>query len=365
MKTLFDSVRLGRITLPNRIVMNPMTRGRANTDGVVSELTAEYYVQRATAGLIVTEGIGPSPNGKGYPRTPGLWTDAQVDGWKATTRAVHAAGGRIFAQIMHTGRVSHPLNMTPGSRIVAPSAVVLEEKTHTDQQGMVPYPVPEALDASGVAQAKSEYVTGAKNALEAGFDGVELHGANGYLIEQFLSPLTNQRNDRWGGSVENRIRFAVDVATAVAAAVGADRVGFRISPYGRNGGMTEYPEIDQTYMALAKALAPLGLAYLHVADHFGVSNGGPGSHPKLDALKSNLREVWGSMVLLLGGSLDRESGLQAVQNGKADLVGYAKAFLANPDLVRRFREGLALAPADASTFFTPGPKGYTDYPIAN
>lgn len=355
-KTLFDPVRAGALSLKNRIVMNPMTRSRADVDGLVGELTAQYYTQRASAGLLITEGIAPSANGRGYARIPGLWTDAQRDAWKPVTAAVHGAGGLIVAQLMHTGRVSHPANMPAGAKVVAPSAVGLEGTMWTDTQQMQPYPVPEALDEAGVAQAKDELVIAAKNAIAAGFDGVELHGANGYLIEQFISPHTNRRTDRWGGSVENRLRFPIEVTRAVAAAIGADRVGMRISPHGLGSGMVAYPEIDETYVSLARALAPLGLAYLHVADQAG-------PNAKLDALKRGLREVWPG-VLLVGGSFTRDSAERAVKDGVADLTGHGKAFLANPDLVRRFRENLPLNAPDPSTFFSPGPKGYVDYPTA-
>ncbi|MGC4094554.1 MAG: alkene reductase [Polyangiaceae bacterium] len=364
MTSLFDSLPLGRITLSNRIVMNPMTRSRADAEGRVSDLAPSYYGQRATGGLLVTEGVAPSPNGKGYARIPGLWSAEQVEGWARVTRAVHDAKGHIFAQLMHTGRVSHAANMAEGAKIVAPSALALEGQMWTDQQGQQPYPVPQALDAPGIEQAKSEFVKAAKNAIAAGFDGIELHGANGYLLEQFLSPVTNQRTDNYGGSVENRTRFVIEVATDVAAAIGADRVALRISPYGKNGGMSEYPEVDETYLSVAKALARLGVVYLHVADHFGTSNGGPGAHPKLEALKAKLREVWAPRAFLVGGSFDKDLAARALTEGKVDLVGFGRAFLANPNLVRRFRDGLALNAADPSTFFTPGAKGYTDYPVA-
>ncbi|HYQ45191.1 MAG TPA: alkene reductase [Polyangiaceae bacterium] len=364
MTTLFDTFPLGRITLSNRLVMNPMTRSRADVDGKVSQLTATYYGERASAGLLVTEGIAPSPNGKGYARIPGLWSAEQVEAWAPVTKAVHDAQGHIFAQLMHTGRVSHIANMTAGAKVVAPSALTLEGQMWTDGQGQQPHSAPEALDAAGIEQAKSEFVNAAKNAIAAGFDGIELHGANGYLIEQFLSPVTNQRSDRYGGSLENRVRFLVEVATEVAAAIGGDRLALRISPYGKNGGMSEYPEIDETYLALAKALAPLGLAYLHVADHFGLSFGGPGAHPKLEALKVQLREAWRPRAFLVGGSFDKDSAIRALAEGKVDLVGFGRAFLANPDLVRRFRDDLSLNAPDPSTFFTPGAKGYTDYPLA-
>jgi N-ethylmaleimide reductase len=223
---------------------------------------------------------------------------------------------------------------------------------------MQDYPVPEELDEAGIEAAKGEFVAAAKNAIAAGFDGVELHGANGYLIEQFISPITNRRTDRWGGSVENRLRFPIEVVRAVAAAIGADKVGLRVSPHGANGGMSPYPEIDETYLALVKAIAPLGLAYIHVADHSGLKD------EKLGALKREMRAAW-PQALLLGGSFDQSSADRAVKEGHADLTGFGRAFLANPDLVSRFRNGLPLNPPDPSTFFTPGPKGYLDYPASS
>jgi N-ethylmaleimide reductase len=354
---LFSPVRVGAHTLRNRLVMNPMTRSRADAAGVPNELMATYYGQRSGAGLIVTEGVAPSPNGKGYARIPGLWSAAQVEAWKPVTKAVHAGGGVIFAQLMHTGRVSHPANMIEGARVVAPSAVQLEGKMYTDAAGMQDYAVPEVLDDAGVEAAKAEHVLAAENAIAAGFDGVELHGANGYLLEQFLSPHTNRRTDRWGGSIENRLRFVVETVRAVADAIGAGKVGLRISPHGLNSGMVAYPEIDEEYLALAKALAPLGMAYLHVADH------GYGKNAALASLEGALRKAWPG-VLLIGGSWQQESAEAALAEGRCDLVGFGKAFLANPDLPTRFAKGLPLNPPDPSTFFTPGPKGYTDYPAA-
>jgi len=257
-KSLFDSYKLGGLTLKNRMVMNPMTRCRADEKAVPTAIMVQYYQERATAGLIVTEGIGPSANGKGYARIPGLWNQAQVEAWKPITAAVHGKGGHIFAQLMHCGRVSHPANMIEGGKIVAPSAVPLTgAQMYTDSAGMQDYPVPEVLDAKGIEAAKAEFVTAAKNAVAAGFDGIELHSANGYLLEQFLSPHTNTRTDNYGGSIENRIRFVVEVAQATAAAIGADKVGIRLSPYGVASGMSAYPEVEAEYLALLKALAAL------------------------------------------------------------------------------------------------------------
>ena len=353
--SLFDPVAMGPFTLKNRIVMNPMTRCRADVDGVPTAIMATYYGQRASAGLIVTEGTAPSPNGRGYARTPGLWNDAQVAGWKPVTAAVKAKGGTIFAQLMHTGRVSHPGNMPEGARVIAPSALQLEGQMYTDATGMQDHPTPEAMTEADIAEAIAEFVIAAKNAVAAGFDGVELHSANGYLLEQFLSPVTNKRTDGWGGSVANRIRFVVAVATAVVAAIGADKVGIRISPYGMAGGMAPYPELDDTYMALIAVLDALGLVYVHVANHAAMGN-----PPIPAAFRAALRKAW-ARTLIIGGSFDLASAKQAVAAQEADLVGFGRAFIGNPDLVARLHKSLALATPNGDTFYTPGAAGYTGY----
>ena len=357
--TLFDSIAMGPHRLKNRLVMNPMTRSRADADAVPTPIMANYYDQRATAGLIVTEGIAPSPNGRGYARTPVLWNAAQVAAWQPVTAAVHAKGGVIFAQIMHTGRVGHPDNMPKGARVVAPSALALAGQMYTDGAGMQDYPVPEAMTEADIAQAKAEIVMAAQNAMAAGFDGVELHGANGYLMEQFLSPDTNQRNDGWGGTVAKRIRFVVEVAQAVVAAIGGDRVGIRLSPYGTASGMAAYPEVDETYLALTAELAKAGLVYLHLVDHAAMGN------PPIPAeFRAALRKAW-PRTFIVGGSFDAVSGAQAVADGATDLVGMGRAFIANPDLVARLQSGAELSAPDFSTFYTPGVAGYTDYPVAS
>lgn len=355
---LFESVSMGPHKLRNRLVMNPMTRCRADAEAVPTPIMATYYAQRATAGLIVTEGVAPSPNGRGYARTPGLWNAEQVAAWQPVTAAVHAKGGVIFAQIMHTGRVSHPGNMPEGARVVAPSALALAGQMYTDGAGMQDYPVPEAMTEADIAQAKAEIVLAAQNAIAAGFDGVELHGANGYLLEQFLSPDTNQRSDGWGGSVANRIRFVVEVAQAVVAAVGGDRVGIRLSPYGTASGMAAYAEVDETYLTLTAELAKAGLIYVHLVDHAGMGN------PPIPAeFRAALRKAW-PRTFITGGSFDAALGAQAVADGATDLVGIGRAFIANPDLVARLQAGAELAAPDFSTFYTPGEAGYTDYPTA-
>jgi len=356
MPTLFEPYGLGPITLSNRLVMNPMTRSRSNGAGLAGAMMADYYGQRASAGLIITEGTAPTPSGKGYARIPGLWSEKQTESWKPVTAAVHAKGGRIFAQLMHTGRVSHTDNMPHGATIVAPSALAAPGKMFTDSKGLQDHPLPHAMNEDEILHTITSFAKSAANAVAAGFDGVELHGANGYLIEEFLSPVTNQRKDAWGGSVEKRLRFALETAKAVTAAIGGEKVGMRISPYGLNGGMQAYPEIDETYLALAKGLGELNLVYLHLADHEAL-----GAPAVPASLRDSLRKAW-SRTLLIGGSLDLASAEKLIQGGKADLAGFGRAFLANPDLVRRWTEGKPLNKIDPDTFYTPGIKGYTDYP---
>jgi N-ethylmaleimide reductase len=281
-----------------------------------------------------------------------------VAGWKLVTEAVHARGGRIFVQLMHTGRVGHPLNLPAGAELLAPSAVAAPGEMYTDAKGMQPHPVPRAMTDAEVRAAIQEHVAAARNAVAAGFDGVELHGANGYLLEQFISPNTNQRTDEWGGSVEKRIRFVIEVARAVAAAIGGERVGLRLSPHGVNAGMTAYPETDETHRALAKALAATGIQYLHLVDHSAM-----GAPEVPAALKAELRKAWPRTFVLAGG-FDRAGAEAALRDGRADLVALGRPFLANPDLVARLERSLPLNAPDFGTFYTPGPKGYTDYPSA-
>jgi len=346
---------LGKITLENRAVMAPMTRSRAEGNAP-NALMAEYYRQRAGAGLIITEGTSPSPNGLGYARIPGIYSEAQIIGWKRVTEAVHAAGGHIFVQLMHTGRVGHPLNLPAGAELVAPSAVAVPGEIFTDRQGMQPHPVPRAMAAADLSSAQAEYVRAARNAITAGFDGVELHAANGYLLEQFLSPHTNQRTDAYGGSIENRIRFVLEVAAAVSAAIGGDKVGIRLSPYGANAGMTPYDETDATHLSLVRALVETGIQYIHVVDHSAL-----GAPPVPEALKLMLRQAWPRTFIASGG-FDRAAAETALQEGKADLIAFGRPFLSNPDLLERMEKDLPLTAPDFSTFYTPGPKGYTDYP---
>lgn len=357
--SLFGAARLGPYSLRNRAVMAPMTRSRAVEENTPNALMAEYYSQRAGAGLIVTEATSSCPDGTGYARIPGLWNDRQVAGWRQVTDAVHARGGRIFAQIVHTGRVGHPANLPPGGRLLAPSAVACEGTIWTDAEGDVPYPVPQAMTGAEVQAAIDGYVAAARNAIAAGFDGVELHGANGYLLEQFLSPETNHRDDAWGGTPERRQAFVVETARAVAAAIGGERVGIRLSPFGVNAGMHLYPDIDEAYRTLLPRLAETGIEYVHVVDHSAM-----GAPEVPAALKAALRAAWPRTFVLAGG-FDRAEAEASLQAGAADLVAFGRAFLANPDLVERMRDGLPLNPPDFATFYTPGAKGYTDYPAAS
>lgn len=352
--TLFTPTTLGKLQLKNRIVMSPMTRSRA-IGNIPNELMAAYYSLRAGAGLIITEGTSPSPNGLGYARIPGMYSDAQVQGWKLVTDAVHAKGGRIFIQLMHTGRVSHPANMATDAKILAPSAVALSGEMWTDTNGMQPYPVPSAMTEDEIANTIAEYANASKRALEAGFDGVEIHAANGYMIDQFLNTATNQRTDQWGGSVENRIRFAVEVAKATVAAIGAERVGMRISPYGAFNGTATDSKTDALYLRLVEELNNLGLVYIHVVDHS--SMGAPEVSPEL---KAKLRANFKSKYILSGG-YDAARANADLDAQKGDLVAFGRPFISNPDLVDKLQRGAALTPPDPATFYTPGEKGYIDY----
>jgi N-ethylmaleimide reductase len=359
MSNLFSSVVLGKLVLANRVVMAPMTRSRA-LGNVPNALMARYYGERAQAGLIITEGTSPSPNGLGYPRMPGAFSEAQRDGWKLVADAVHAAGGKIFVQLMHAGRVGHPENLPAGAELVAPSAIAAPGEMYTDTKGPLPHPVPRALRTDELAGVVAEFAAAAKNVVAAGIDGVELHGANGYLLEQFLHPSTNQRTDAWGGSPENRRRLVVEVARAVAQAIGGERVGIRLSPYGVNGGMlSNYDGIDDHYVALVRELVDTGIAYVHVVDHSAM---GAPAVPR--SLQKSMRAAWPRSFLLAGG-FDKATAQAALDEGAADLIAFGRPALANPDLVARLQKELPLNEVDFTTLYTPGEKGYVDYPAAS
>ena len=353
--TLFSSYKLGTCELQNRLVMSPMTRNRA-PGNVPNELMAEYYGQRGSAGLIITEGTSPSPNGLGYPRIPGIFSPGQVAGWLQITKAVHAKGAKIFVQLMHTGRIGHALNLPAGARVLAPSAVAAAGEMYTDAEGMKPQPVPQAMTDADLRAALQEFVQAAKNAVAAGFDGIELHAANGYLLEQFLRPNSNVRTDRYGGNIENRARFVVEVAAATAEAIGKEKVGIRLSPFGVFNDMPMYDAMEGDYTYVTEQLNKVGLAYVHIVDH---SSQGAPAVP--DSIKQTMRRVF-KRTLILSGGYDRAHAESDLTAGKGDLIAVGRGFLANPDLPKRWQTNAPLNAPDYTTLYTPGPKGYTDYP---
>lgn len=348
---LFSKFKLGALELPSRVVMAPMTRSRA-VGGVPNELMRTYYSERAGAALIVTEGVAPSPNGLGYARIPGLFSDEQVHAWRRVTDSVHEAGGRIFAQLMHVGRIAHPLNLPPDARIVSPSGVRAEGMMWTDQQGQQPFPEPEAMSADDLRATIFEYANAAKNAVNSGFDGVELHAANGYLLEQFLHPHTNRRADAYGGSVATRTRFVVEVVEACVRAIGQERVGIRLSPHSTFNDLPPHAEVEEQYARLAEQLK--GLVYLHIIQ---------ANHADFAGTFAALGKAYGGPLILNGG-FDKAGAEQALNEGRADLIAFGRPFIANPDLVTRLQKGVPLATPNPATFYTPGPDGYVDYPAA-
>lgn len=353
---LFEPLATPSIQLANRAVMAPMTRNRATEANTPNALMADYYAQRATAGLIITEGTSPSPNGLGYARIPGLFDDAQARGWKTVTDAVHAKGGKIFVQLMHTGRVTHVANLPAGAEVIGPTAEACPGQMVTDSLGLQPHSTPRPMTDTDIAHAVEEYATSARLAIEAGFDGVELHAANGYLIEQFLNANVNRRTDAYGGSTEGRNRFALEVTRATVAAIGAHRVGVRLSPYGALAGTGAYPDVEAQYLALTQEFSRLGLLYVHLLDHSAL-----GAPPVPAEFKARLRAAFHGLFILAGG-FDRSAAEAALQTGQADLIAFARPFIANPDLVERMRLEASLNAVDMPTVYTPGPKGYTDYP---
>ncbi|MFP2906510.1 alkene reductase [Pyxidicoccus sp. 3LFB2] len=354
--TLLSPFRLGRLELKNRMVMAPMTRSRALVDGnVPNPLAGPYYAQRASAGLLITEATQVSPQGVGYIRTPGLHSPAQVAGWRKVTEAVHAAGGVLFAQLWHVGRVSHP-DFHDGRLPVAPSAIGYEGEVFTFQ-GKKRVVTPRALETGELPGVVEQFRRAAENAREAGFDGVELHGSNGYLLDQFLRDGSNQRTDAYGGSIENRARFPLEVARAAVGVWGAERVGYRLAPQSfPYAGVTDSTPAE-TFTYMARELSRLGLGYLHVTEAVS-GQGVPSPEQRISPL---LRKAFQGAFIVNGG-YDARTGEAAIALGEADLVAYGVPFLANPDLPERFRHETPLNPVDASTFFTGEEKGYTDYP---
>ena len=353
--SLFAPYVLGDLRLANRMVMAPMTRCRAIDGNVPGPLSVTYYVQRAAAGLIITEGSQVSPQGVGFFRTPGIYSEAQVAGWKKVTSAVHQAGGKMFLQLWHVGRMSHP-DFLSGGLPVAPSALPVKEVIHTPY-GKKIIPVPRALGLTEIPKIVQDFHDGAASAKEAGFDGVEIHGANGYLLDQFLRDGSNHRTDRYGGSLDNRARLPIEITEAVVAVWGGKKVGFRISPHFNLHAMSDtHPR--ETFGHLADRLSKLGIAYIHLVEPVGGKMGAVSPDAQMAPL---IRKRFDG-ALILNGGYDKESATRAIEDGLADLIAFGTPFLANPDLPERFRKDAPLNREDPSTFYTGEEKGYTDYP---
>jgi len=356
MPRLFDSLQLSCMTLPNRVFMAPTTRNRANPDGVHSELAATYYAQRASAGLIITEATQISPMGKGYVNTPGIHSIEQVHAWRKIVDAVHAQDGHIFLQLWHVGRISHSSLLPNGAQPVAPSAIRANGQTFI-ATGRAAVSEPVALAIDGIKETLADYQKAAQNAKEAGFDGVEIHAANGYLIDQFLQSGTNHRTDEYGGSVENRIRFLLEVAETVGEVWSHSRIGVRLSPRGTFNDMSD-EDPQRTFMTAVEAMSPLKLGYLHVVE---ASPGDAPPSPAFVSLFARMRSSWPGIYVVNGG-FDGPSGEEAIQSGRADAIAYGRQFIANPDLPRRLQLRAALNKPDPTTFYGGGAAGYTSYP---
>jgi N-ethylmaleimide reductase len=356
---LFTFGKTGSSEVKNRVVMAPMTRCRA-IGNIPNKLMAEYYKQRSGAGLIITEGVSPSPNGLGYARIPGIFSNEQVEGWKLVTSAVHMEESKIFVQLMHSGRISHELNMPEGAQVLAPSAVKAAGQMWTDAKQMQDFPVPKAMTTDDLLHTKSEFVDAALNAMDAGFDGVELHSANGYLLEQFLSPVSNIRTDNYGGTIENRCRFVIETITAVAEAIGNEKTAIRLSPYGVASDMPHYPEIDATYKYLAEQLNNIGIAYIHLVDHSAM-----GAPEVPLEVKKMIREIFKNSIILAGG-YNLETAEAHIQDGLGDFIAIGRPFINNPYLVNRMQNNLPLSQdLKMDLFYSADEKGYTDYPNYN
>lgn len=357
MPTLFDPIRLSAIDLPNRILMAPLTRGRATRDHVPTPLMADYYAQRAGAGLIITEATGISQQGLGWPYAPGLWSDAQVEAWKPVVAAVHAKGGRIVAQLWHMGRLVHP-DFLGGAAPVSSSAVAAPGHAHT-YEGNKPYATPRALRADEIPALLDDYRRAARNAMTAGFDGVQVHAANGYLIDEFLRDNTNHRDDRYGGSIANRTRLLREVVEAVAGTVGPERTGVRLSPNGEIQGVDD-SDAPSLFTAAAGVLAPLGLAFLELREPgFEGTFGKASTPPVAPTMKAAFKGP-----LVLNSDYHGPDAEAALASGAADAIAFGRTFLANPDLPERLAKGLPLNKDDPATWYSQGPEGYVDYPAA-
>jgi N-ethylmaleimide reductase len=351
MKKILTPYHKKGLHFKNHIVMAPMTRSRA-IDNIPNDLMAEYYGQRSGAGLIVTEGTAPTPNALGYPRIPGIFSHEQIEGWKKITHTVHQRDSKIFIQFMHTGRVGHELNLPKGEHLVGPSNIKVSGQIYTDAKGMQDYSKPMALTTQGVIDLISRFVEAGNNAITAGFDGIELHAAHGYILEQFLNPHINNRTDEFGGSIPNRVKLIVEVTRQIANAIGPEKVGIRFSPFSTFNDMPTYDqeEVHQTYRLLAQKMNDIGIAYLHLSANPDIPQ------KTYDALRKNFTNT-----MILCNGLTPKTAEEALNAGFADLVAFARNFLANPDLVERIEKDAVLNEVDFATAYTPGPKGYTDY----
>ncbi len=353
---LFEPQILGELILNNKIVMAPLTRSRA-INNVPNELMAKYYQQRASAGLIISEGTSPSPNGIGYPRIPGAYSDEQIEGWKKIADAVHSEGGKIFVQLMHTGRITAKTNMPEGSVTLAPSPIQAAGEMFTEN-GLVAHEVPKAMTLEEIETTQNEYVLAAKKLInEAGIDGVELHAANGYLMNQFLNPKSNHREDQYGGSIQNRTRFILETAQKVVDEIGKDKVGIRVSPYGAYNDMqSHYEELEGTFIYLSQGLSKLNLGYIHIVDQ-RVAFGAPDFTINIKkVIKENFKGI-----VISGGDVNTLEKAEAILESGLDLVYVGRPFISNPNLVEKLQNKTDLVTPDFDTFYTPGEKGYTDY----
>lgn len=358
MSVLFEPFRLSaELTLPNRIIMAPLTRCRSQRDGTPNAFMATYYSQRATAGLIITEATGISEMSMGYPYTPGIWTEQHISAWQAITSAVHAKGGRIFMQLWHVGRVSHP-DFLDGRTPVSASSVRHKLKNRTTYEGPKPYVLSRPLETDEINEVVYDYKSAAQNAIAAGMDGVEIHGANGYLIEQFLAESTNRRTDYYGGNTENRCRLALEICHGVCEAIGSEKVGIRLSPSGMSHDVV-HGEPDVTYGYLLGQLALLNLAYVHLEEPFDPPENLPDTYAS--EVLSHYQKYYSGTIITNGG-LTKHSATEKIENGEAQLAAYGRWYISNPDLVYRLARDLDIAEADESTFYSKGEKGYTDYP---
>jgi N-ethylmaleimide reductase len=354
---LFSPFRLGDLTLPNRVILAPLTRSRAVQEGLVTELQAEYYAQRASAGLMIAEATQISVEAQGYPGTPGIYTQDQILAWRTVTDRVHKAGGRIFLQLWHVGRAGHPANRARLEQSVAPSPIAASGTVYT-KKGLFPFPEPRALRTEEVPRIVDDYVQAGRNAIAAGFDGVEIHGANGYLIDQFLESSSNLRQDEYGGSIDNRIRLLRSVAEALCNAIGHGRTGVRLSPFGVFNGVSDQ-DPERLFHAAIRCLSGLGVGYLHVINP-DVSGDNSVVGADIDVANFARRRFDGPLIV--AGGYDRHKAERVLASGAADLIGFGRLFISNPDLPERLRTSARLAEPDRSTFYTSGPRGYTDYP---